>query len=477
MYPLLFYGYNLIYIRVNQIDDMNINVNFYLRSAQKKKPDADRPIQLYIGYAPKKRVKYPTGQSVSADQWDIDTQRVKRSGDNASKVNNRLSEIEVEARAATEAYLKKLRDEAKATGVPIKPIEAGDIRLVLDKVFKAESNKMPTVNEWVVSELDRKIQVSVSKGNESHRTMSNAKFHWLAFTGNKSPTWSEMNLLYFEKFATYLKTVKRKVGRYKVSSSKGLAIAYRRKIVSTILSVLKRGLARGYSRSNAFALIKLNDLFVDDLDNVQPKTSGRYLTFSEIKQLLDLDLSGRTKRINKIRDSFAAACLTGLRHSDWHKTNLKRATVVNGISWQKVSTKKGRNEEKIAIVPLAEIVTGCLRRHKKLNPTYGKINAELRSLGELAGLDRVVTFKGESTPLYECLTTHVARKSFESNMRNLGTPQKLIDLVTTHGVKVTSDRYEERELPELVGPLAKYIMQYEKNILGEKTAVLKLKVA
>lgn len=175
--------------------------------------------------------------------------------------------------------------------------------------------------------------------------------------------------------------------------------------------------------------------------NIEP----RFLTVSEVKQLVDLELS-ESNVLLRVRELFLFQCGTALRYSDLRK--LTKADISlhdDGKYYIQIITQK--NKKRVAF-PLMQMALDIYLKHKDvpypnnvLLPVISnqKYNEHLKVLGEKAGL------KGEwvdqqwrldeeikmSHPKKD-LGTHVARRTFISTAINEGVSPELIALITSH---------------------------------------------
>lgn len=188
----------------------------------------------------------------------------------------------------------------------------------------------------------------------------------------------------------------------------------------------------------------------DLLNTWEPKFKGTdgnqkeiiYLTWKELTHLYGLKVPKSKQYLTRVRDVFCFQCFTSLRYSD--VANLRRSDVKgNYIS---VVTQKTVDGLKIE---LNDYSSEILDKYKDIHfpgdkalPVISnvKMNAYLKELGELAGLNepqRVVYFMGnerieEVYPKYELLTTHCGRRTFVVNALYLGIPAEVVMRWTGH---------------------------------------------
>ena len=164
------------------------------------------------------------------------------------------------------------------------------------------------------------------------------------------------------------------------------------------------------------------------------------LTLDEVKRLLHLDLSGNP-RLSVQRDIFVFQCMIGCRVSDLR--NLTKDSVINGaVEYIPRKTKEGKPVT--LQVPLNSISCSILERYKdmpgkKLLPCISdqKYNYAIKELFTVAGLTRIVTVMDAShneqkRPLNEVASSHLARRTFISNLYKIYKDPNLIGKLTGH---------------------------------------------
>lgn len=163
------------------------------------------------------------------------------------------------------------------------------------------------------------------------------------------------------------------------------------------------------------------------------------LSLEELNTLLSLDLHRRLK-LQRTRDMFVFCCYTGLRFSDAMK--LKWSDV--GINTINVITKK---TNQCIEIPITRQMRAILERYcgtysetvfpKTTNTCY---NTQLQAVGRMAGLDedwiklRQCGNKTTTVHLkkYQCLSSHVARRTFSTIALQQGIPTEVIMSITGH---------------------------------------------
>lgn len=173
-----------------------------------------------------------------------------------------------------------------------------------------------------------------------------------------------------------------------------------------------------------------------------------YLNEAELQKMIDLDLSDNY-RLERVRDLFILGCWTGLRYSDFIDINPKS---IRG-DFFKVKLVKSKSE---VVIPIHDHVRKILNRYKdmtenSLPPAISntKMNMYIKEVAELAGLDEIVETKStkagktvtKNAPKQERVATHTARRSFATNMYQMGVPTITIMAITGHKTETSFMKY------------------------------------
>lgn len=131
------------------------------------------------------------------------------------------------------------------------------------------------------------------------------------------------------------------------------------------------------------------------------------LTYEELQQLENLELSGR---LSEIRDLFVLQCYTGLRISD-----LKR--VDQNIIGNKISLTSQKTKTE-TIIPITPKINEILNRYDRKLPKYADpvVNREIKEIFKKACPGSIIQVEErggfETVPKWQELTTHDAIRTF-----------------------------------------------------------------
>lgn len=164
------------------------------------------------------------------------------------------------------------------------------------------------------------------------------------------------------------------------------------------------------------------------------ETDAIYLTESELKIIMDLDLYSQPTLAEE-RDRFIAATYLLLRWSD-----SIRAGKVNFFKSNKTTYFRQRHQKTNAevIIPVKPIVKEIFERNNYCLHFTGKnekANVRLKEIGRLAAFDKKgkatsfnddIQANGETHKKYELITTHTARRSGATNLYLSGIDKKAL---------------------------------------------------
>lgn len=168
------------------------------------------------------------------------------------------------------------------------------------------------------------------------------------------------------------------------------------------------------------------------------KVTHLALSVEELEHLYNLDFS-KNERLERVRDLFLIGCYTGLRYSDFSRIQPQHIIEVEGAKMLEITTQK--TGERVTIPFNPEL--GYLLNKYNFNPpkiSSQKMNDYLKELCAFAGMTEkilVVTNKAgkreeNQVEKYKLITTHVARRSFATNLYLLGVPAINIMKITGH---------------------------------------------
>jgi integrase len=168
------------------------------------------------------------------------------------------------------------------------------------------------------------------------------------------------------------------------------------------------------------------------------------LKLSDLEHLMSLQFE--TKRLEKVRDVFVFACVTGLRFGEMKLVNRSNVNDINiNLKEEKESSKEIRT---IPLMPLSRYILEKYDYHLPLIANQ-KHNEYIKEVFQVAGYTQEiekVTTKGKEVirkvmPFYERVSTHTARRTYITMMKSNGISDKLIATITGHRDMKTLNQY------------------------------------
>ena len=201
-----------------------------------------------------------------------------------------------------------------------------------------------------------------------------------------------------------------------------------------------------WSRTNKFTY---NDEFKQFKNVKRFKTDEIALTKEQVDEIYEFDLKQNEKLI-KIRDLFILGCASGLRFSNYSK--IKKNDVVDGF----INIIDVKDKTKSLSIPLNRYSKEILEKYDYKLPKISnqKFNDYLKELFEAMKYNNIIKktmrygndiIETEST-FSDRISSHTARRSFITIMKNEGVPDKVIMSYTGHkSIEVFNNYYRPNQ--------------------------------
>lgn len=291
-----------------------------------------------------------------------------------------------------------------------------------------EKNKLD-----VFFQFDEYIKSKGRKVSKDTLTVyGNVKSHLLAFEKFRKEkiTFDSFDFGFYEDFVDYL-------------TFEHVHMRRREHIVGLKLNTIGKTIKhiRGFIKDRMKRKL-VQPIDLTDFKIPEEESDAIYLNHEEIGQIYQADLSGYPHLV-EYRDLFVLACLTGLRFSDF-------STLSPDDLQRDMLYKKQEKSDHWVIIPLrheAKLIFTRQFQDKIPALTNPEFNRHIKTIGKIAGLDRMVRFshkKGSQSVIvarhkYDWITSHTARRSFCTNEFLAGTPVELIMKISGH--RRTKDFY------------------------------------
>ena len=166
------------------------------------------------------------------------------------------------------------------------------------------------------------------------------------------------------------------------------------------------------------------------------------LTRQEVEQIYKAEMPD--ERLSVQRDIFVFQCFVGQRISDLRSmTPANILDTPSGKVLQYMQKKTRKQQPRVTDVPLGKIATEILERYSggaHILPFIAEqnYNYAIKDVLRLAGIDRKVavlnttTFREEWRPIWETASSHLARRTFISNVYEVTQEERLTISLTGH---------------------------------------------
>ena len=390
---------------------------FYL-----KEPKSNKKSLIYFSCSfkeEKKKFVYSTGEKITPIHWSFDNNQPKQKGtvkdDNSSTILmqlNRYSKtfdsIEARCKIMGESFTSQILRDGFNKEFKKVDVKKNNFFDAYD-IFMLEKEKR---KEWSLATVKR---------------FKNIKNHLENFESKKNYklTFSTINESFYTAFLDYCyndlnhfsNTVARNVGLFK--------------------TFMYWALSKRYTYNESFKKFeKPKTVITDEVA----------LTLEQVEEIFNLECN--TETLEKVRDVFVFQCLTGLRYGEMKAIN-KRVITDNAIllKEEKDASKEYRE------IPLFKISNYILKKYNYTLPLISnqKQNKYIKQILKNAEYNKDTEFtrvRGVEVttfikPFYERISTHTARRTFITIMRNKRIADKTIMSITGHKDFKTFNMYHK----------------------------------
>lgn len=386
-------------------------INFYLK---KTEPSTGKSlIYLQFKYHNQKLV-FSFGEKVEPRQWDSKKQRVKgslhKTKDNKHLLNELLSSLEL---VCENAYLGEIKN-----GVPTTQTLKKHLQDFINQNLDAEKSR---VNFFDLAARFTSGEIKNRGKEKSESTLENyhaAVVHLKKFQEAQKykVDFDTITLDFFYKYTKYLE---------KELMLKNNTVAKDIKVIKTFMN---EAIDQGYTNNLDFKNKKFSyaEIEVDAI----------YLTQQEIIKFANFDLSFN-KPLEEVRDLFIVGCSVGLRYSDLssiRRENIK--TKEDGKVYIELYSKKTKHHQIIPTDPLVlKIFDKYSNNSNKLpvaisNQKFNEYIKQAANIARMREKGRLISEPDKE--LWQCISSHTARRSYVTNRYLEGVPTLEIMAITGH---------------------------------------------
>lgn len=356
---------------------------------------------------------YSTGEKIHPDDWDFGNRQPKNLNGRTEKANKHRA-----IKRQLDRYSNFFSDTIQNYKLSNREIIKSDIKDDFDVEFKrtkAISSKLFDVYDIFITEKKN----DYTEGANSETTIKRYEYNKKLLSEfqdhrKKKIHFNQINKSFYNSFIEYCVSVKN-------HSANTL-----RRNVGLLKTFLYWSLENGYTYKTDFQKFKAPKA---------QQTDEVALTFDQVTEVFEYDLSHNPK-LERVRDLFVFGCSTGMRISNYAKVQKK--DIHNGM----IKVRDQKNTDKALEIPLNDFSNFILKKYDYQLPTISnqKFNDYIKEVFKIMGFIENIkkTIKvgkdliEQINPLYERISSHTARRSFITIMKNQKIPDKVIMSITGH---------------------------------------------
>lgn len=353
-------------------------------------------------------------QSIEPIHWNYKKQRIKSNSyittDGKHYVNDLLDNLE---NICMSTYNKEVKNGIPTTAV-IKKALRDFLSRNTDK--EIEQSLIPSFFELADKFIKGEIKFrGRDKSNSTLKGYKTSKTSLLEFEKKEKCKiiYDSINLDFFYKYIAFLQ-------------KNGLAHNTIAKRVRTVKVWMNEALELGFTTNTQWKSRKFGV--------PEKEVESVYLSENEILQLYNFQ--ALNKSLEAVRDLFLVGCCTGLRYSDFSNIKPENIVTIDGEVYLTVITQKTSNKVIIPCNPIVlELFKKYDRNENKLPKSISgqKFNEYIKQVCRLAGFTETGRLLSDpKKQLWECISTHTARRSAITNWYNQQFPMVLLMQISGH---------------------------------------------
>ena len=365
------------------------NVLFFIRRDKKRK-DGTCPIMCRITIDGVES-RFNTKVYVKDSRWNVKANRISGNNTESRNLNARLDDIK--------ASLYRIYHDVQRFNIATPEI-------IKNEFLGLEESGETILNLFDKHNQDMALLIGISTTKATLQKYKVTRKHLANFIKSKyrvsDMAIKSINDMFIRDFEVYMLS-KAKVSHNTMSKFMG----FLKKIINIALN-------NGLIIQNPFANYKIKFKKVD----------RGYLTEEELNRLIEKTMP--VQRLEQVRDIFVFSCFTGLAYIDVKELTKKHLrTGFDGNTW--IMTKRSKSNVNVN-VPLMDIPKKIIQKYEdtivddKVLPVLSnqKMNAYLKEIGDLCGIDKNLTF-------------HLARHTFATTVTLLkGIPIETVSKMLGH---------------------------------------------
>jgi len=392
-----------------------------------KHPNQSKPslILCYATLQDGERFVYSTGEKIEPRLWDTRVQQPKRT--KVQKDQETINSINLQLNRYLDAY-QQLKNHYRSTE---EVLTKQDLKAEFDQRFK---NIRSIQGFWeyyaAFCELNQKSGKWQPSTCQRYRVLKNLLLEFENINGALSL--EKINNRWYANFKHFCEQNK----KHQINTfGRNLGL------LKTFLGYC---LEEGHTKNDQFKKFIVK----------REVTHQEVLDMNEVKAMYAYDLS-ENKRLERVRDIFILGCLTGMRYSDYKR--IKRENVINDV----IRMREVKDKSKTLEIPLSGWAKDILEKYNYNLPVISeqKFREYVKEVARRVGLTEQVikssrignTVKEDSKSRCDLISTHTARRTFITIMKNKGVPDKVIMKITGHRSLSSFHRYYRPNDEEVSG--------------------------
>ena len=405
----------------------NENGNAMKYTFKLKEPNTEKETSILFSCFFKdenKKFIYSTGETILPIHFDKINKFPFTSGKNKSKFAESIK-----------MQLNRYSDLMQLTESQYKKMNEAFTTKTLKKVFDEEFKKTPSGKNIFFEAYDefvanKKDTMQWSKGTETRYNNIKSILKKFEIAKNYPLTFTKIDTNFYSKFSSYC-----------MNDLKHINNTYLKNL-GFFKTFMFWSLKNKYTYNNAFENFNNDD---NGKSIIRPTLTKQIaLTIEDLDKLMKHEF--KSKRLEKSRDLFVFACVTGLRYGEM--TSINRSNITDDfiiLKEEKDETKEARE------IPLTSLSRYLLLKYDYVLPLIAnqKQNKNIKDcFEEMEYTHKVekVTTKGKENIKEEMIfkdriSTHTARRTFITMMKRQGKSDKLIASITGHTDMKTLNAY------------------------------------
>ena len=432
--------------------EFKFKLNFNLKQVREEKKLTQIMLVTTIN---QRRIRIYTKLRVEPENWDHRTHRCYISSRLNLRERKRLKLLNKQIDDIVLAII----DEDERLAMKGEYLSAHTIREVIEDNQAREQRVKDPIScmRNLINDYEKSINRKGRRGIESTKTTYYTALNRLTEFNNQRRTpitsFDDFNKKFFIDFTNFLYAYSYGVNKPKTH--------YTRNTIINTLKVIKNLLHRAYDNE-----MTTNNYF-EKVQTTLPSDSSEqiYLHEKEIHKFASGDIENDSER--EIRDMFVISCYTALRISDIQQLN--QANIKDGVlSLYQTKTKD------LVDIPILKEVAPLITHYQKVGfPVINRIKANktIKELAKRCHIDEVITYKeyrgGEtnikSTPKYNMISFHTARRSCVTNLYKRGYPINYVMTLSGHRSIQAFQRYLKASSKELMSDFV-HLLKKDKAI-------------